>query len=177
MTRSRAIFAFAAFAAFLLFSAGPAAAQDPTVTVDPAEDLADGDTLTATVSGFPANGDSFLSGQCVSPIEDPLQQCDTANVVPVPLDADGAATYEITVHTGPIGTGECGPDGDQCVIMVGSLTEPEFAFAPISFASEPVAELAQTGPSQIALTLTTAIVLVALGALLVTQSHRATRRA
>jgi len=136
MTRSRATLALATLAVATLLVAGPAAAQEPMITVEPSADLADGDTLTVTVAGFPASSETFVSGQCVTPIEDPLQQCDVANIVPVPLDANGGATFEITVKVGPIGTGSCGPDADDCVILVGSLTEPENAASPISFAEQ-----------------------------------------
>jgi len=136
MTRSRATLALATFAVAMLLVAGPAAAQEPMITVEPSADLADGDTLTVTVAGFPASSETFVSGQCVTPIEDPLQQCDVANIVPVPLDANGGATFEITVKVGSIGTGSCGPDADDCVILVGSLTEPENAASPISFAEQ-----------------------------------------
>jgi hypothetical protein len=136
MTRSRATLALATLAVATLLVAGPAAAQEPMITVEPSADLADGDTLTVTVAGFPASSETFVSGQCVTPIEDPLQQCDVATIVPVALDANGGATFEITVKVGPIGTGNCGPDADDCVIMVGSLAEPENAAAPISFAGQ-----------------------------------------
>jgi len=165
MTRSKATLALVTFAATMLLVAGPAAAQDAGITVEPSTDLVDGDTLTVTVSGFPAGAETFVSGQCVTPIADPLQQCNVANIIPVPLDANGEATFEITVNTGPIGTGNCGFGADDCVIMVGSLSEPEAAFAPISFAEGAAAEpvLAETGMSSTLALLAIATLLVAAG--------------
>ena len=134
MKRFRATLVLGTIAATLLFAAQPASAQDAAVTVEPSTSLADGDTLTVNVSGFPADSTAFVSGQCVTPIEDPLAQCDTGNIIPVPLDSEGAATFEITVKVGPIGSGSCGFGADDCVILVGSLTEPQNAAVPISFA-------------------------------------------
>ena len=125
MTRLRATLGLATIAAAMFIVSGSAAAQDTSITVEPNADLADGDTLTVSVSGFPAGDETFVSGQCVTPVEDPLQQCDVANIVPVPLDENGEATFEITVKVGPIGTGTCGPDGDDCIVLVGSLTSPD----------------------------------------------------
>ncbi len=169
MNRSRATFALLVMAATLLFAAGPAAAQDPAITLDPYEDLADGDTVTVTATGFPASGDSFVSGQCVTPIEDPLAQCDVGNIVPVPLDANGEATFDIVVRTGVVGSGTCGSGGDDCVILVGSLTEPENAAAPIEFAEE---GLAETGPSNLITYFSIGIALLAVGGLVVIGSRR-----
>ena len=146
MIRFRTLLAIAcvALAAF----AGTANAQDgPTVVVEPATGLADGDTVSVTVSGFPAESTSFQSGQCVTPLVDFLQQCDVTNIVPVPLDADGAASFEITVKEGAIGDGMCGEGEVQCVIVVGSLTEEQVGFAPILFgADEPPTEEAPEEP-------------------------------
>lgn len=170
MTRSRATLGFLTIAATLMLAAGPAHAQDtPSITVEPSTDLSDGDTVTVTASGFPASSETFVSGQCVTPISDPLQQCNVANIVPVALDADGAATFTITVNTGTIGTGTCGPGGDDCVILVGSLTEPENAAAPITFAQP---ELAATGPEHVLPLSVIATLLLAAGAALVLSSRR-----
>jgi hypothetical protein len=158
----------------MLLVAGPAAAQDAGITVEPSTDLVDGDTLTVTVTGFPASSETFVSGQCVTPIEDPLQQCNVANIIPVALDANGEATFEITVNTGPIGTGNCGFGADDCVIMVGSLAEPENAAAPISFADEVTAEpvLAETGTAATLALLAIAMLLVAAGMAIVGWSRK-----
>lgn len=134
MTRFRATLVLVTIAAATFLVSGPAAAQDASVSVDPSTDLADGDTVTVTVTGFPASSTEFVSGQCVTPVVDPLAQCDTGNIVPVPLDANGDATFEITVKTGPVGSGNCGFGADDCVILVGSLSQPENGAAPIAFA-------------------------------------------
>jgi len=151
--------------------AGVAGAQEgPSVTVNPDSGLSDGDTVEVTASGFPADSEEFLSGECVTPIENPLQQCDVGNIVPVPLDADGAATFEITLKTGPIGDGVCGEGEVQCVIMVGSLTLPDFGFAPIFFGADapPTPEqLAFTGPSDVQVIALVAFALIAIGGLMV----------
>ncbi|MDH3755644.1 MAG: neocarzinostatin apoprotein domain-containing protein, partial [Acidimicrobiia bacterium] len=159
---------------------------------EPSTGLSDGDTLTVEVSGFPAENPSFSAGECVTPIEDFLQQCDVTNIVPVPLDADGSATFEITVKEGAIGSGTCGEGADQCVIAVGSLTEPEAGFAPIFFGDdEPAAddtadepadeatdvaeELPATGPSDlVAMTVMGAAILAA-GLILVGSTRRVRR--
>lgn len=169
MYRSRAMVAVVVMAAALMLTTGAASAQDPSVSVDPSSDLADGDTVTVTAAGFPADSTAFVSGQCVTPITDPLQQCDTGNIVPVPLDGNGDATFEITLSTGPIGSGTCGADGDDCVIMVGSLTAPEFGFAPITFAD---GELALTGPSDIVVLVGAGFALLAVGSLLAARSRK-----
>lgn len=192
--RSRATMCLVGVSALLMLgSVGAAGAQDgPTVVVEPSTGLADGDTLSVTATGFPPNGEAFSSGQCVTPIEDFLQQCDVTNIVPVPLDGDGAASFEITVKTGPIGSGTCGEGGDQCVIAVGSLTSPEAGGGPIFFgadgptaaaeeapAEEAPAEtetLAATGPAEWALPLVIGLAVVAGGVLVVAHSKGLHRR-
>lgn len=178
MIRSRLMILLAIAAATLLALGGPAAAQDgPTVSVEPSTGLSDGDTVTVTASGFPADSEVFASGQCVTPLEDFLAQCDVSNIVPVPLDSSGGATIEVVVHEGPIGTGTCGEGADQCVIAVGSLTEPEGGAAPIFFGSDgPDAgadqDLANTGPRSIPLILVIAFMALAIGFILTSISRR-----
>lgn len=170
MRRNHIIFGAVALIAFGSIAGVATAQEGPTVTVTPDSGLSDGDTLEITVSGFPADSEEFLSGECVTPIANPLQQCDVGNIVPVPLDADGAATFEITIKTGPIGDGVCGEGEVQCAIMVGSLTLPDFGFAPIFFGADtpPTPEqLADTGPSDVQLFALIAFALIAVGGLFV----------
>jgi hypothetical protein len=169
MYRSRAMVAVVVMAAALMLTMGAASAQDPSVSVDPSSGLVDGDTVTVTATGFPADSTAFVSGQCVTPITDPLQQCDTGNIVPVALDASGEATFDITLSTGAIGSGTCGAGGDDCVIMVGSLTQAEFGFAPIAFDD---GELALTGPRDLVMLVGAGFALLAVGSMLASRSRK-----
>ena len=63
------------------------------------------------------------------------------------------------------------------VILVGSLTEPENAAAPISFAPLVAEELAATGPSSILITLSLASALLFAGSALLWQARRFRRLA
>ncbi len=177
MNRSRWIIIIGiAFAALLAFG-GTADAQDgPTVTLDPATGLADGDTVTVTVSGFPAEATSFQSGQCVTPLADFLAQCDLGNIVAVPLDSSGAAVIEVVVHEGTIGSGTCGEGADQCVIAVGSLTDTTAAAAPIFFGADAPAaaeeELADTGPRELGMSVVAAFAVLAAGLMIFSTSRR-----
>lgn len=184
MVRFRAIFAITVVSIALVASFGTAGAQDgPSVTVEPSTGLSDGDTLTVTATGFPADSAAFSSGQCVTPLEDFLQQCDVTNIVPVPLDSEGSATFEITIKVGPIGTGMCGEGEVQCVIAVGSLTESEAGGAPIFFgadapptaeapAEDTTEELADTGPRENGIMVVGATAALIAGLMLVSTSRR-----
>ena len=178
MKRFRAIVVVLVTSAALMLTTGVASAQDPSVTATPSSDLADGDTISISVTGFPADSTAFVSGQCVTPITDPLVECNVGNIVPLPLDSSGEATFDITVNTGVIGSGTCGVDGDDCVIMVGSLTEPEFGFAPITFADgEPAViaaddELALTGPRDLVMLLLAGAALLVVGTLIASRSRK-----
>lgn len=137
----------------VIFGGGTAviAQEAPTVEVDPDRGLEDGDMITVSISGFPANDASFISGMCVTPLVDALQQCDLANITSISIDENGEGEFELEVRTGAIGDGTCGEGEDQCIIMVGSLTMPDTTgFANIYFgadlpADEVVEELALTG--------------------------------
>jgi hypothetical protein len=185
MNRSRWIIAIVIALVALLALGRTAGAQDgPAITLSPESGLADGDTVTVTITGFPADATSFQSGQCVTPLEDFLSQCDLGNIVPVPLDGDGAATIEVVVHEGAIGSGTCGEGADQCVIAVGSLTDAEAAAAPIFFGAdgaatdepaeeEPVAEeLAVTGPREVGISLVAGFAVLVAGFMIISTSRR-----
>ncbi len=169
MTRTRTNLVILGAVAFLLLAAGTAAAQGPTVTVEPAEGLVDGDTVTVTVTGFPTTGTDWAGVQCVLPIDDPLEECSDTGLVPVEFDAEGAATFEFTVMTGAIGSGTCGVGGDSCAITVGSLEERFARSALISFED---GELALTGAKDVAALSALALGLVILGYLLLMRSKK-----
>jgi Neocarzinostatin family len=172
MHRNHVIFAAVALIAFGSIAGVASAQEGPAITVTPDSGLSDGDTLVVEATGFPADSEEFLSGQCVTPIANPLAQCDVGNIVPVAVGADGTATIEITIKTGPIGDGVCGEGEVQCAIMVGSLTLPDFAFAPIFFGADSAdsaddaatpEELALTGPSEMQVFAGIAFALIAVG--------------
>ena len=161
MTRTRLLAATAIGAVAIFGWAGPAGAQaEPAITVEPSTDLSDGDTVTVMATGFPANGTGFQSTQCVAPASDPLSQCDLSNVVTVTLDENGEATFEFTVHTGAIGTGLCDAESEPCLVVLGSLTAPEGAAQPITFAA---VELAATGPNSTLLLVAAGVGLIVVG--------------
>lgn len=155
--RSRRMMAGAAAAAIttalLGFSAGSAEADNlGSATVTPADHLRDGDTVTVSFSGFPA--ESFVVAvQCdqrvLSSGDDTY--CDAENFAYVVADENGAGTMEFTVHAGDgftsaNGEGVCDAL-NPCYVAVTTQGLPEAtnAIAPLAFGS---ATTTEAGPAK-----------------------------
>lgn len=124
----------AATAASVLFAAGPAAAASPTAKVSPSSGLANGQTVTVTGNGFPAN--SALGAILCSEGTWPNVSCDTANAVSITANASGSFSSRLTVSAGFNGispaTGQSGGKvnclaAPGCSVRVGSADGTVFA--------------------------------------------------
>ena len=128
----------AASALGMMAVANPAASAAPALTATPSTDLVDGQTVTATISGFRADTIVFVT-ECAMVAPNTLA-CDAANVVQVTTDATGAATTPVTarkVFEGvladgtPYGPVDCA--GGGCLVAAGDVDQVDGALAPISF--------------------------------------------
>lgn len=129
--------ATAAFGA-ILSCAHTAFAASPTLSVTPAAGLSDGQAVSVTASGFPAN-ESVTVLQCVN--SESEIACDTANQGTSTTDDTGAATTGYTVHSGfdgvnpltgaPSGQVDCTTEPGCSLIILDSSFN--YATAAISF--------------------------------------------
>jgi acetyl esterase/lipase len=74
----------------------PAGAADLAVTVTPATDLVDGQTVRVAVTGAPPAA-SLVSRVCADTAAGARGTCAPGFVIPVVTDANGAASYDVTV--------------------------------------------------------------------------------
>ncbi|MFC3386215.1 enediyne antibiotic chromoprotein [Couchioplanes azureus] len=119
--------ALAALAIGMGVAASPASAAAPQVTVDPAQALQDGQSVTVAGSGFAAGAELFV-GQCKSVSE---SICNAGDVAVVAADEQGSFSLTLTVRRAyegvdvatnqPAGTVDCSGDA-KCVITVGDST-------------------------------------------------------
>lgn len=139
-------------AALLGWSAASAEADNlGTATVTPADHLRDGDTVSVSFSGFPA--DSFVVAvQCDQRVvSGDNAYCDAENFAYTMADENGAGTMEFTVHAGEgftsaNGEGVCDAL-NPCYMAVTTQGLPEAtnAIAPLTFGS---ATTTEAGPAK-----------------------------
>ena len=108
------------------------------LSVSPSTGLRDGQQVTATFTGYPANTTVILA-QCSGPLDTDTTICDTTNLVPTSSDASGNGSGTFTVHTGNIGTGTCAQGSTTCrlVALFGGATPQQIAQARLTFAAAP----------------------------------------
>ncbi len=136
-----------------LLLAAPALAATPGISVSPSTGLANGQTVTVSLSGFSA-GAPVAVIEC-SPLQATAQQaaCDTAGVKIVTANASGTATTPFTVTTGQIGTAAgstCPGQGGVCLITAantGNQTQNATAQVAFTVASTATPAPATTAPS------------------------------
>jgi Carboxypeptidase regulatory-like domain/Neocarzinostatin family len=120
----------------------PSAAQEapPTLTVTPATDLADGDTVQVTGSGFEP---SSLGGFCQAVVDGPLDIGDCSGPIEiVRIDEAGqfSGSFEVSRFMGPSNTGvatDCAQPEAACVIGAESQDGGQAAVAPLTFTPQP----------------------------------------
>ncbi len=123
----------------------PAAPLRPavTATVSPDQDLTDGQVVTVTGEhlSFREEGFAYV---CVDGPGDPGERCDIDRLARAVPDAEGTLELDLPVFSSfnaPLGGPRtCGPQGDDCVVLVnwGFFGNPDRrAAVPISFAVAP----------------------------------------
>ncbi len=109
---------------------------DRQVSVQPAMDLVDGQTVTVTWEGF-------LPGQVVNVVQcseggtGGNEVCEIAGGKILQPNPTGDGSLELEIIVGPVGTGTCDASTDDCVIVVNDagLPDPDATIRiPISFA-------------------------------------------
>ncbi len=143
MNRTSAI-TVAALAAFVPMMAAQGAAvaapTAPKITVTPSTKLADGATVSVSVSGFKGSEDLFVV-ECAMPKPKQIA-CDLQDGKMFKTDAKGGGEVKVTVHktyTSSTPDGKPGPKVDcskqqgGCVLGAGNIQSKELAGAPISF--------------------------------------------
>jgi hypothetical protein len=136
--------AAAALAAGLFFTAQPASAEvAPNLSVTPSAGLADGAVVSVSITDAGAN-ETYGVAQCTD-ISPGVLACNAATATGVTTDANGAATFPLTVNKvfegftpegAPAGTIDC--TAVDCYVGGGNATLG-LGTVPISFAAEPVA--------------------------------------
>jgi hypothetical protein len=113
--------------------------ESPALTVTPSTALVDGQTVTATATGFAANDQLFFS-QCGNLNGQLL--CASDGISVAPTDENGRAETAVTVRLGfvgadvtgtPIGTVDCSAPDAGCGVAVVSSDFTRNAMAAISF--------------------------------------------
>ncbi len=119
-------------------SAHPVAHATPVLTVTPNTDLANGQTVQLSGTGFPPSSTTLVALEC-NKNGTTVIDCDINNLSPVTVDASGNLTGTFTVKTGTIGSTTCGTsaaDASNCAVIIGdSSTYTLEANAVITFAS------------------------------------------
>jgi hypothetical protein len=171
-------------ASFMLVA--PATAASPTISVSPTSGLANGQSVTVTLSGYTAKA-SVAVIQC-SPLVATAGQtaCNTAGVKLLTTDASGAATTTLTVVTGQVGTAAgstCpGPGGVCLITAANTANQAENASAQVTFATAatptpvPGATTPSTGKPILGEVLLAGGLVVLGGGLLVVTRRRAAHR-
>ena len=126
----------------LVGAAGAGAAATPTMTVTPSTGLTSNQEVAVTGSGYTANA-TYAAVECIGTATT-TAGCDTNAITPVSVSATGTVSFNFYVQTGPIGNGTCGTSAadSNCLIVIGTLTGTQIAYAPISFGTP-----APAGPS------------------------------
>lgn len=136
-------------AAAVLLAAGPALAA-PSVTLSHASGLANGDAVTVTVAGFPANTRVGVDECSPLAAANGTAACDTAHLVVITTNAAGSGSASYPVTTGNVGTmsgSTCPPSTGNCVITAAEMTDNTVAaFAPLSFGASTVAAAPTASP-------------------------------
>jgi hypothetical protein len=111
--------------------AGPARAAEDAASVSPSSGLKDGQTVTVTGSGWPAN-DTINMVECSVPLT-AVSSCDLGTLVRITSSATGTFSTPFRVHTGVVGDGSCDP-GKSCLIAIGNTDNSSAAQVSIAFA-------------------------------------------
>ena len=117
MNKAR-LLAVAPMAAFALVALPTVAFAAPSITISPSSGVTDGQELTITGTGFPANT-SLVVVECSKPADQ--SACDTANIGSATSDASGAVTATFKAKSGTIGSGSC---DSTCYIAVANPADP-----------------------------------------------------
>ena len=110
-------------------------ATDRVVGATPLTGLVDGTSVTVTWSGFIEDGTINIV-QCSGGIDPGSDACDLARAILLRPNPGGDGTSVIEVHTGPIGSGMCGPGIDDCHLAVNDsgLSDPDATiYLPLEF--------------------------------------------
>jgi len=113
--------------------------ESPALTVTPSTALVDGQTITATATGFAANDQLYFS-QCGNLNGQLL--CASDGISVAQTDENGRGETSVTVRLGfvgadvtgaPVGTVDCSAPDAACEVAVVSSDFARNAMAPISF--------------------------------------------
>jgi fermentation-respiration switch protein FrsA (DUF1100 family) len=108
-----------------------------TVAVSPSSRLHDGQVVDVAWSGFGPSA-AVLVAECSRNPPAGLGDCDLNRAQAFrPSGPDGSGRLPFTVHTGPVGPGQCGPPDTGCVVAVnlgGSPTPGDTVAVSIGFA-------------------------------------------
>lgn len=111
----------------------------PTITVEPAKGLHDGQKVKITGSGF-SPGTSLVAIECAGEGDSTSpDDCDIPNVSPVTADGSGKVSVTFEVNAGPFGSAGRSCDGDKCLIAVSQPSakgSAERATADLSFSTK-----------------------------------------
>ena len=126
----------------LVGAVGAGAAAAPTMTVTPSTGLTSNQEVVVTGSGYTPNA-TYAAVECIGTATT-TAGCNTNAIAPVSVSATGTVSFNFYVQTGPIGNGTCGTSAadSTCLIVIGTLTGTQIAYAPISFGAP-----APAGPS------------------------------
>ena len=117
-------------------AAPPVVTRDRRATVSPSRDLADGQTLQVTWSGY-APGVSVNVLECSKSPPTAAGDCDLQTAKLLQPDPNGYGSLAFVVHTGAVGTGMCSATQPGCVVVVnegGSTAPTSSVITPVSFA-------------------------------------------
>ena len=134
-----------------------------TIRVTPNSGLADGQTVTVSVTGYPA-GARVRAALCAAPSATGSRRCGAPGpTAPLVVGADGSGTTELVVEEGPVGAERipCGRDAACGVSVASADVFARAPVVPISFASPGGAVY---DVNRVALGLTVAILLILLAA-------------
>lgn len=135
------------FAAAVVWSATPAAAAAPSVTVSPSSGLADGQSVTVTGSGFTANYATMVIVECDATATG-AAGCDTNDVQFVKADASGAFTVQLTLRATFTGV-DC--TKAACIVQAHEGVNPNAGLtatsAPLHFGAAPVTTTTSAAPA------------------------------
>jgi Neocarzinostatin family len=110
----------------LVVSSGLPASAAPKGKVSPNKNLVNGQSLTVSAKGFPANDGPLVVVECTLNVltSNSQNDCDTSNVVGTTASSKGkVGPVSFTFHTGPIGTnGNTCDHGQTCVIVISEVT-------------------------------------------------------
>jgi hypothetical protein len=132
LTRAAVVAATTALAAGTLVAVvAPAASAAPAVTITTAAPYVDGQSVTVSVTGFPAS-DTVFVGPCIKGATTQAEcTSDITDYAVISTDASGAGTGTAKVVQGALGSTPawtCGPGaGHECDFVASSMSDPTAA--------------------------------------------------